>query len=442
MRTISSKPFQYALTAKPALALILFILISAGLNHSVHSQTAYSVKGKTVSKETYQAALLVSEALPLINSQHYQEAISKLESALKLAPALPEAHYNLAVALIKTGKPDKQEQAIPHLQTVIDSGEALPQAWVSLASIKQNSGKLDEAAVLYKDAFQKFPVKTWDTLPEIHYNYGLVLGKLGQSNEAIEELKLALPAKSGMPGIWLTLGAIYQSTGKIQESISAYKEFLSRFPKDPEVPRLQAAVQTMERESKIIEKEKKSGASNTADDYYAETTLNGPRRWRTSEMPIRIFVKPGTAVPGFKPYFDDLLKQSAQEWVDASDGKISIEYVTNPAKAQIDFSWSNNPADVSNRAEGGEAKIFVREDGSIASGKIVVLTIPITPLRPLTDNLVRFVCLHEIGHVLGISGHSSQPEDAMFFSTSVADVRKEISSRDKKTLAKLYSKVQ
>jgi tetratricopeptide (TPR) repeat protein len=435
MRTIHRRDLTilWKPARKFAFALALLALISSPLPQSANSQSEYSVKGKPVSKETYQAAVLVSEALPLINSQRYQEAINKLESALKLAPTLPEAHYNLSVALIKTGKP---VEAIPHLQAVVESGAELPQAWVSLASIRQNSGKLEEAATLYKEAFQKFPPKTWDAVPEIHYNYGLALGKLGQSDAAIEELNLALPAKAGMPGLWLTLGAIYQSSGKIQESINAYGEFLSRFPKDREAPRVRAAIQTMEREAKA---DKRSRATDSSDDYYAETTVNGPRRWRASEMPIRIYVKPGAGVPGFKPYYDDLLKQSAQEWVDASDGNVSVEYVTSPSKAQINFWWSDNPADVSNRAEGGEAKIYVREDGTIASGKIVVLTIPITPLRPITDNLVRFVCLHEIGHVLGISGHSTKPNDVMFFSTSVTDDRKELSSRDKKTLSRLYS---
>ena len=62
-----------------------------------------------------------------------------------------------------------------------------------------------------------------------------------------------------------------------------------------------------------------------------------------------------------------------------------------------------------------------------------------SPELPLTDNRMRTVCLHEVGHVLGMGGHTTNPEDIMFYTSSLADVPKHLSARDRATLVRLYS---
>jgi hypothetical protein len=58
---------------------------------------------------------------------------------------------------------------------------------------------------------------------------------------------------------------------------------------------------------------------------------------------------------------------------------------------------------------------------------------------PFTDNLVTTTSRHEIGHALGISWHSANANDVMYFSMPIADKEVEISKRDVNTLLKLYS---
>lgn len=398
----------------------------------------YTVKGKPVSKQVYQAAVSLNEALPLINSGHLPQAVEKLTQALKLDPNLTEAQYDLGLVLSRQGK---AEQSIPHFQAAIDSGANLPSAWTSLASIYQKMGKFDKAAELYDAAFKKFPASTWQDELEVHYNYGLALGKLGQTTNAIEQIKLAAPKMSSGPTFWLTLGALYQVSGKIRDSIDTYKEFFKRFPGHPEAPRIRAAVTLMEKELKASggSTETAAGAGlSPANDYFQAIAADGLKKWSTDQMPLRVYVKPGQAARGFKPYYDDILKQSFQEWVTAANGKISIQYVNDPSQAVIKCSWGDNPAHLANRAEGGESRLYVDEQGRIARATITVLTVPLTPLRPVTDNLIRFVCLHEIGHALGVSGHSTNPGDVMFFSSDVLDERKHVSARDAATLNRLY----
>ncbi len=119
-------------------------------------------------------------------------------------------------------------------------------------------------------------------------------------------------------------------------------------------------------------------------------------------------------------------------------GRTFSETVDSRDKAVIVFIWSDNPKDVSNPAEGGEA--LLRPMGNtMAAVKITVLTIDIDQGMHLNDQLIRLICTHELGHALGIAGHSPSPNDIMYSSLPLDYERLKISDRDAKTLRKLYS---
>jgi predicted Zn-dependent protease len=82
--------------------------------------------------------------------------------------------------------------------------------------------------------------------------------------------------------------------------------------------------------------------------------------------------------------------------------------------------------------------VFTDSEG-IARGTITLLTVPLSPELPMTENRMRTVCLHEIGHALGLGGHTTNPDDIMFYTSSLADVAKHLSDRDRATLVRLYS---
>jgi predicted Zn-dependent protease len=64
--------------------------------------------------------------------------------------------------------------------------------------------------------------------------------------------------------------------------------------------------------------------------------------------------------------------------------------------------------------------------------------VPVSRLAGVTDRSIRFVALHEIGHALGIMGHSNDPRDVMYFAIPTAETDRELSVRDKKTLLRFY----
>lgn len=317
----------------------------------------YYLDGKPISQNYYQAAKLLNESVPLLQSNRNQEALEKLTTASQLAPEIPEVHNNM----------------------------------------------------------------------------GLVLAKLGRNAEALQELEKAKAMKPDLAATWVTLGGLYQSQGRIQDAIATYSEFLKRFPSHSEANKIQSLVNGLKREvnSGFIRK-----VDPNATDYLGELG-NSVKRWPPEKMPIKIYFKSGHGVPAFKPIYQQILEESVATWEQASQGAISFQRVDSPQKADIVCSWTNDPSTFSNRAEAGETILYANQKG-VVKGTVTILTVPLMVELPVTEARLRQICLHEIGHALGFGGHTSNPDDVMFYSLQVSDQIKNLSARDINSLRQLY----
>jgi TonB family protein len=175
---------------------------------------------------------------------------------------------------------------------------------------------------------------------------------------------------------------------------------------------------------------KTRGFSAPKDDYFSQVTKGHPFRWFDRDMAIRVLIKPGTAVRGFKLKFEEILRNSFQEWEANSSSKIKFQYVTKP------------PADITCQ--------FVvdlpKEEPSVAGithyqtsphhMDVANISIKTTSkIAPITDDEMRATCLHEIGHALGLVNHSPDPHDIMYpFLTQ----QRALSTRDINTIKLLY----
>lgn len=75
---------------------------------------------------------------------------------------------------------------------------------------------------------------------------------------------------------------------------------------------------------------------------------------------------------------------------------------------------------------------------SIVKVKILLLMNEPASAFPLTNNLIRTLCLHEIGHAIGLIGHSAKASDVMYCTGQIVDQEKHLSKRDVNTLHALY----
>jgi tetratricopeptide (TPR) repeat protein len=298
----------------------------------------------------------------------------------------------------------------------------------------------EEASVKLQQALAIAP-----DFPEAHHNYGLAMAKLGNYPAAIEQFQMALKLKPTLDSALLSLGGMYQSTGRMQEAIKTYKEYLTRFPQSPDASKVASLVQGLQRE---YSNSSKPGAPthlgttppSTAapDDYLADVTRMGTLRWPEDHLPLKVYLRPGAKVPGFDPKYEAILKQSFDDWARASGGTVKFVYIPTPAQADIDVTWTSDPSKLANTAEAGETRLISNRFG-VVHGTIQLLTVPLLPGSTVTPSRIRLISLHEIGHVLGLTGHTSNPDDTMFYSSTISDSWRDLSTRDAETIARLYA---
>jgi hypothetical protein len=160
-------------------------------------------------------------------------------------------------------------------------------------------------------------------------------------------------------------------------------------------------------------------------------------------------VKPAPKVFGYRTSFPALLVESLKTWCAASGEKISYELVNDPDKADICVSWTRDalPADSAHPYTHPAGVTFVHgfatADGDTASELIGSADIHLLTVdafltdRPVNEGALASTCMHEVGHALGLVGHSTCISDVMYFRASVKQSGQP-TKRDRATIAKLY----
>jgi predicted Zn-dependent protease len=179
---------------------------------------------------------------------------------------------------------------------------------------------------------------------------------------------------------------------------------------------------------------------NAGKDYYAAITRSGAKLWPAKKMPLRVHIQSGDGIAGFKPGHAEILKTAFDEWSKASQGKVTFTFVDNSADADIRCSWTSDPSQLKNRAERGETLLLADRTDVMQAARVVILTVATMGVHGVSDNEMRFISLHEVGHALGLAGHSLNPADIMFVGETPADIKSDLSERDRQTLLRLYAR--
>ncbi|PWT94132.1 MAG: hypothetical protein C5B53_13780 [Candidatus Melainabacteria bacterium] len=276
---------------------------------------------------------------------------------------------------------------------------------------------------------------------ESRINLACALSRLGKPQEAIENLKIVMKMDPHCALAWWDLGSMYQATGNTKEALKTFHDGLTRFPDDENASRVQDIVNLLEKEQREESQDgTRSGAKTvkpSANDYLGDVMTESSFRWEEDRMPVKVYVDSGEGVPGVDPFSESTAKSAFAEWEKASKGKVRFLYVEKENEADIKFRWTAQVQDLSQAAEGGETRV-IPGFGGTRTAKILVLTKKQDGSK-VPGPLLRVVCLHEIGHALGMMGHSKNADDIMFASTPLAYERSELSKRDSNTLCRLYS---
>ena len=295
----------------------------------------------------------------------------------------------------------------------------------ALAKLKQN--RPYEAKDLLVEASRLAP-----TSAGIHCNLGLAYMQVADLDKAIAEFQLSLKYLPTMTEAMVDLAECYRLQDNLDKSIEWYQKYLELRPNDLSVRQTLASV---------IEQSKQPVSEKFGPDYIREATAGESNRWPKRQSTIMVYFDRNTKVPGVRPEFIGVLRDCLTEWSHALGGTITFAESTLERNADLVFRWVYQPRpgrDDLLLNERGNASLTAMR-GQISHATIKLLTAPSLVGGDVSEEIVRKTCLHEIGHALGIAGHSPNSNDVMFYLIESPTVSGHLTDRDRATIRKLYA---
>lgn len=127
-----------------------------------------------------------------------------------------------------------------------------------------------------------------------------------------------------------------------------------------------------------------------------------------------------------------MIAKSAARWNTATNGLVTLNRVDSGANIQISFATASDP-------DFADGSVGVTSHSDAPAGtltnRVAFNSVTMKIEADVPDGQFVPLVTHELGHALGIGGHSSDTNDNMYAVVSASTL---ISARDANTLAKLY----
>jgi len=309
-------------------------------------------------------------------------------------------------------------------------------ALVNQSKALREVGKLQECRALLEQACFLDPNLNSSV---VHNDLGITLQQLGELQLALKEFQTTLSFKPDMPPALYGVANCYFQLGDIDRAADSLKDYLNKYPNMPNSDGARRMLISLQATPRLRD-------DPSASDYYVSAITDKKAIWAMDRQPIKVFVEPGDKVAGYQPWFQQALLTAFDKWVAASNNRISWTLIAKKKKADIICRWVSsrdkfrNPAG----AELGETILKYITDPRYPSQAYIkdvnmsLCTINLDGKTVMSDEQTAYLCLHEVGHALGIKSHSSNNNDVMFFMMK-SHLVTELSPRDKATILRLYS---
>ncbi|MBE9010868.1 matrixin family metalloprotease [Pseudanabaenaceae cyanobacterium LEGE 13415] len=166
--------------------------------------------------------------------------------------------------------------------------------------------------------------------------------------------------------------------------------------------------------------------NDRSGDYFDQVRKTEPEYLIWSRFPVKVFIQPADAR---SQTWNNLMMQAVKEW----QAYFPLEFVDRQNEADILFDRASIPLRFppTERVRFADARFELYEQEGILRHR---MKIRIQPNRPELSMLA--AARHELGHALGIWGHSPLETDVMYFSQ--VRIPPTISARDVNTLKRVY----
>jgi predicted Zn-dependent protease len=285
----------------------------------------------------------------------------------------------------------------------------------------------------------------------VHFTLAESCYQLGNNQEAIKHYQLALKYSTGNnTSIFWNIALAYMNMSDYDQASAWAKKLLSKNPSAEMRKRAERFLADISEQQNI---QKDAGlhldATSTTGggDYLAYLQANKDiNRWPREKLPIKVFIEDDRHVPGFKTVYVSIFLECLEAWTKASKNHLSFQIVNSLEQADLNLIFTANVNDIAQKpgmvpTELGLATTTAYQGdgpyGTIEKSKIQILTHESSSNKSLSEDQVKRVCLHEIGHALGLSGHSPNDSDIMHFAMSYRQLPA-LTKQDKQTIARLY----
>jgi Flp pilus assembly protein TadD len=161
-------------------------------------------------------------AAVLIDHGEYDEAVSRLQEAVRVKPYDVAAVFNLGNAFYHTSRLDN---AITEYQDALHLDSDNPNMHLNLGNAFYKEMRFDDAIAEYQQVVHLDPGNA-----TAHNNLGETLAKKGQTGDAISQYREAIRLKPDYAQAFNNLGYLLQKTGHVPEAIAQYQQALQVNP--------------------------------------------------------------------------------------------------------------------------------------------------------------------------------------------------------------------